>query len=57
MFEEKETSRVLSRAGARVLNAEEYESVGGAFAIGRCTFDPKTCAMDGVCSPPPICRP
>jgi len=56
MFEEKETSRVLGRAGARVLNAEEYENVGGAFAIGRCTFDPKTCAMDGVCSPPPICR-
>lgn len=55
MFEDKETSRVLSRLGARVLDAAEYEAVGGAFAIGRCTFDPKTCAMDGVCTPLPRC--
>lgn len=57
MFEDKETSRVLSRLGARVLDAAELEGVGGAFSIGRCTFDPKTCAMDGVCTPLPRCQP
>lgn len=55
MFEDKENSRVLSRRGARVLNAKEYEEVGGGFSIGHCTFNPVTCAMDGVCSPLPRC--
>jgi hypothetical protein len=50
-----ETHRVLSRLGARELTAQELNKVGGALRTGLCTFDPKTCAMDGDCSPPPGC--
>lgn len=52
----KSEDRVLTRLHARVLTEEELEQVPGGFIIRpRCTFDPVTCAMDGVCSPPPAC--
>ncbi len=48
--------RVLSRVGARELTNLEMEAVsGGIIFRPRCTFDPVTCFMDGVCSPPPAC--
>ena len=49
------TDRVLGRMGARELTKLEMEAVSGGIIFPRCTFDPKTCAMDGVCSPPPAC--
>jgi hypothetical protein len=51
----KGNDRVLSRRGARELTEQEIKQVPGALNTGRCTFDPKTCAMDGDCSPPPAC--
>jgi bacteriocin-like protein len=52
----QENGRVLSRLGARELTEKEMEQVSGGFTfLPRCTFDPVTCAMDGVCSPPPAC--
>ena len=51
----QQESRVLSRLGARELSPAETESVNGAIYRPRCTFDPVTCVMDGVCSPPPAC--
>ena len=48
-------TRVLSRVGARMLTEEELKQVNGGLRTGLCTFDPKTCAMDGDCSPPPAC--
>lgn len=47
--------RVLSRTGARELTNLEMETVSGGIIFPRCTFDPKTCFMDGICSPPPAC--
>ena len=50
--------RVLSRSHARELTERELKQVTGSyttFHTGDCTFDPKTCAMDGDCSPPPGC--
>jgi hypothetical protein len=48
--------RVLGRLGARELSEQEMEQVAGGFTfLPRCTFNPVTCAMDGVCSPPPAC--
>ena len=55
MSNQKE-SRVLSRMAARELTKEEMECVGGALRfISKCTWDPRTCVMDGQCSPPPSC--
>lgn len=52
---ENET-RVLGRLGARELSEKEMDEVAGGFNfIPHCTFNPQTCAMDGVCSPPPAC--
>jgi hypothetical protein len=52
----QQENRVLSRQSARELNKNEVEHVNGAIrAIGKCTFDPRTCVMDGQCSPPPAC--
>jgi hypothetical protein len=49
-------NRVLSRVSARELTKQETEYVNGAIkAFPRCTFNPATCAMDGICSPPPAC--
>ena len=50
-------NRVLGRMGAREMTGQETQQVSGGFIIirPRCTFDPKTCAMDGICSPPPAC--
>lgn len=48
-------NRVLGRMGARLLTEEELNDVNGGFAISRCTFNPQTCAMDGVCTPLPRC--
>jgi hypothetical protein len=50
-----EDSRVLARLGARVLSKQEEEQVSGGVITRGCTFDPKTCAMDGDCEPPPRC--
>ncbi|HXB20857.1 MAG TPA: hypothetical protein VNV88_05700 [Candidatus Solibacter sp.] len=54
-----ENDRVLSRMGARELTEQEIEEVSGGKRKGivrpRCTLDPVTCAMDGICSPPPAC--
>ena len=47
--------RVLSRMGARELTNLEMEEVSGGIIRPRCTFDPKTCVMDGICTPPPAC--
>jgi hypothetical protein len=56
MSKQEENNRVLSRIGARVLTEQETEQVSGAFILRpRCTLDPVTCAMDGICSPPPAC--
>jgi hypothetical protein len=56
MSQRQEDNRVLSRAGARELTPEETEQIAGAFILRpRCTFNPVTCAMDGICSPPPAC--
>jgi hypothetical protein len=52
----QEDNRVLSRIGARELSEKETEQVSGAFIIRpRCTLNPVTCTMDGICSPPPDC--
>lgn len=55
MSNEKMENRVLSRVGARLLSEDELKEVSGGFNIGRCTFNPQTCAMDGVCTPLPRC--
>ncbi|HEV3036822.1 MAG TPA: hypothetical protein VHA33_03450 [Candidatus Angelobacter sp.] len=51
----KNDNRVLSRLGARELTELETAEVSGAIIRPRCTFDPRTCVMDGICSPPPAC--
>jgi hypothetical protein len=56
MSNQNENDRVLSRMGARELAKQEIEEVSGGIKVfPRCTFNPVTCAMDGVCSPPPAC--
>jgi hypothetical protein len=55
MSNEQMDNRVLGRLGARLLTEEELNDVNGGYSIGRCTFNPKTCAMDGVCTPLPRC--
>ena len=55
MFNLNVDDRVLSRAHARMLTEQEMQQVNGGFRTGICTFDPKTCAMDNDCSPPPGC--
>lgn len=57
MFEPKGNNRVLSRIAARELTAAEYEQVGGGIFIktNPCTFNAKTCTMDGDCEPPIRC--
>ena len=52
----KNDTRVLSRVGARELTEQETTGVSGAI-ISRCTLNTTTCAMDGVCTPLPICHP
>ena len=49
-------NRVLTRLHARPLTEREMTEVTGAILnTGRCTLDPKTCAMDGDCTPEPNC--
>jgi hypothetical protein len=51
-----QNDRVLSRIGARELTEQEIDEVSGGLRIRpRCTFDPVTCVMDGICSPPIAC--
>ncbi|HEX5432765.1 MAG TPA: hypothetical protein VFY05_00895 [Candidatus Angelobacter sp.] len=47
--------RVIARMGARLLTEDEMSQVSGGQKTGMCTFNPKTCAIDGDCSPPPEC--
>ena len=52
----KPEDRVLTRLHARVLTEQELEQVPGGFMFRpTCSFDPVTCFMDGICSPPPAC--
>jgi hypothetical protein len=54
--QDNNNNRVLSRMGARVLTEQETEQASGAFIIRpRCTWNPATCATDGMCSPEPAC--
>jgi hypothetical protein len=56
MSQRQEDNRVLSRTGARELTPQETEQVSAAFRFpSKCTFNPRTCVMDGQCSPPPSC--
>jgi hypothetical protein len=56
MSNQNQNDRVLSRMGARELTEQEIDEVSGGLIIRpRCTFDPKTCVMDGMCSPPIAC--
>jgi hypothetical protein len=57
MSENKKANRVLARMGARLLNEQECEQVAGGIHTANCTFNPKTCAMDGDCEPPIRCIP
>jgi len=50
-----ENNRVLSRMAARELTQQEIEEVSGAIIRPKCTFDPRTCFIDGMCSPEPAC--
>ena len=55
MSQPKEHSRVLGRLGARELTQQECEQAAGGIHTANCTFDPKTCRMDGDCEPPIRC--
>jgi bacteriocin-like protein len=55
MFAGKKANRVLARMGARTLSEQELEQVSGGIITANCTFDPKTCKMDGDCEPPIRC--
>lgn len=55
MSNEKMENRVLGRVNARDLSEDELNDVTGGFAVPTCTFNPQTCAMDGVCTPLPRC--
>lgn len=55
MSNQEKDNRVLARVSARLLSEAEINDVSGGFAISQCTFDPQTCAMDGVCTPLPRC--
>ncbi|HWG49196.1 MAG TPA: hypothetical protein VN669_05855 [Candidatus Acidoferrales bacterium] len=57
MSNTREQDRVLNRLGARILGLEEMKQVtGGIIHTGVCTFDPKTGAYDGDCTPEPNFR-
>lgn len=49
------SDRVLTRLYARVLTDQEMTEVTGGLYYPRCTFDPRTCVTDGICSPEPAC--
>jgi hypothetical protein len=53
----QETSRVLGRAGARLLSDEELRQIVGGFVTAVCVYDPVTCrVISGDCSKiPPAC--
>jgi hypothetical protein len=55
MSKSTENNRVLGRLGGRELTEKELGEVSGGLLLPRCTFNPVTCAMDGICSPPPAC--
>jgi hypothetical protein len=57
MSENKKANRVLARMGARLLSEQECAQVAGGIHTANCTFNPKTCAMDGDCEPPIRCIP
>lgn len=55
MPKQQADTRVLGRLGARVITEQEMSLVSGAFNTALCTFDFKTCASDGDCTPLPRC--
>jgi hypothetical protein len=55
MSKQPADDRVLGRLGARLLKEEELNHVSGGIHTALCTFDPKTCHMDGDCEPPIRC--
>lgn len=55
MTKQEESERVLNRQGARILSEQELSQVTGGLHTANCTFNPKTCAMDGDCEPPIRC--
>ena len=55
MSNQQKDNRVLGRLGARLLSESELDQATGGFAVPTCTFNPQTCAMDGVCTPLPRC--
>lgn len=57
MSARREANRVLARVGARQLSEQELQHVAGGIHTNPCTFDPKTCHMDGDCEPPIRCIP
>jgi hypothetical protein len=55
MSGQQEAGRVLARVGSRLLSKQEQEQVAGGVVTRPCTFDPRTCKMDGDCEPPIRC--
>jgi hypothetical protein len=54
---QKETHRVLARAGARLLSEQECEHVAGGVHTNVCTINRTTCNADGDCPVPIGCPP
>jgi hypothetical protein len=54
---QKETNRVLARAGARLLSDQECEHVAGGVHTNVCTINRTTCNADGDCPVPIGCPP
>jgi len=48
-------TRVLGRAGARLLSQQELQQITGGFHTNVCSFNPTTCQVDGDCIVPPAC--
>jgi hypothetical protein len=61
MKEQRTDDRVLGRRGARILSENECGLASGSIITGGriitapCTFNAKTCTMDGICEVPVRC--